>query len=168
VPGFERTYVVDTASHIGVRETRRIEGDYVLTEEDIVGALHFADSIGVDSNRQNPKGPRHSPDGMEGSESDIETRQMVATLFTYEIPYRCLLPQGIEGVIMAGRTISANHEADGYTRNQPACMATGQAAGVAAALAARAGSDARDLNVQEIQAGLRRFGTTLHVGEVAD
>jgi hypothetical protein len=168
VPGFERTYVVDTASHIGVRETRRIEGDYVLTEEDIVGALHFADSIGVDSNRQNPKGPRHSPDGMEGSESDIETRQMVATLFTYEIPYRCLLPQGIEGVIMAGRTISANHEADGYTRNQPACMVTGQAAGVAAALAARAGSDARDLNVQEIQAGLRRFGTTLHVGEVAD
>jgi len=168
VPGFERAYVVDTASHIGVRETRRIEGDYVLTEEDIVGAVHFADSIGVDSNRQNPKGPRHSPDGMEGSASDVETRQMVATLFTYEIPYRCLLPQGIEGVIMAGRTISANHDADGYTRNQPACMVTGQAAGVAAALAAQAGCDARDLNVQEIQAGLRRFGTTLHVGEVAD
>jgi hypothetical protein len=166
VPGFERAYVVDTASHIGVRETRRIEGDYILTEEDIVGAVHFADSIGVDSNRQNPKGPRHSPDGMEGAESDIETRQMVATLFTYEIPYRCLLPRGVEGVIMAGRTISANHEADGYTRNQPACMVTGQAAGVAAALAAQAGCDARDLNVQEIQAGLRRFGTTLHVGEV--
>ena len=166
VPGCERAYVLDTASHIGVRETRRIEGDYVLTEEDIVGGAHFADSIGVDSNRQNPHGPRHSPDGMEGSAADIETRQMVATLFTYEIPYRCLLPRNIEGVVMAGRTISANHAADGYTRNQPACMVTGQAAGVAAALAARAGGEARALNLQEIQAALRGFGTRLHRGEL--
>ena len=113
-----------------------------------------------------PHGPRHSPDGMEGAASDIETRQLVARLFTYEIPYRCLLPRNIEGVVMAGRTISANHAADGYTRNQPACMVTGQAAGVAAALAARAGGEARALNLQEIQAALRGFGTRLHRGEL--
>jgi hypothetical protein len=168
VPGFEKAYVLDTASHIGVRETRRIVGDYVLTEEDIVGGTRFPDSIGVDSNRQNPKGSRHSPDGMEGSTSDIETREMVATLYTYEIPYRCLLPQGIEGVVMAGRTISVNHEADGYTRNQPACMVTGQAAGVAAALAAGSGRTSREVPVTEIQQGLRRFGTRIYLDDGRD
>ena len=66
VPGFENAYILDTASHIGVRETRRILGGYVLTEQDILDKVNFADSIGIDSNRQNPHGPRHSPDGMEG------------------------------------------------------------------------------------------------------
>ena len=93
--------------------------------------MNFADSIGIDSNRQNLHGPRHSPDGMEGSAQDEENRELVASLFTYEIPYRCLVPQRVDGLIAAGRAISANHDADGYTRNQPACMVTGQAAGVA-------------------------------------
>jgi hypothetical protein len=163
VPGFEDTYIVDTASHIGVRETRRIVGDYVLTEDDIISATRFPDSIGVDANRQNPRGPRHSPDGGEGSAVDVETREMVATLFTYEIPYRCLLPQGIEGVLVAGRAISANHEADGYTRNQPACMVTGQAAGVAAALAADLDVRSRDVPIDQIQDSLRRLGARIHL-----
>jgi hypothetical protein len=70
---------------------------------------------------------------VEGSILDTETREQVATLYTYEIPYRCLLPQGVEGLLVASRAISSNHEADGDTRNQPACMVTGQAAGVAGA-----------------------------------
>jgi hypothetical protein len=167
IPGCEKAYVVDTASHIGVRETRRIVGEYVLAEEDIVGGTHFEDSIGIDANRQNPNGPRHSPDGMEGSRLDVETREMVATLFTYEIPYRCLLPRGIEGVVMAGRTISANHAADGYTRNQPACMVTGQAAGTAAALAASSGRMVRDVPASEVQEALRRLGARIHLDEQA-
>ncbi len=166
VPGFATAYILDSGSHIGVRETRRIIGDYVLTEEDIIQQVAFPDTIGIDSNRQNPKGPRHSPDGMEGSASDLETRHSVASLYTYEIPYRCLLPQRVEGLLVAGRSISANHEADGYTRNQPACMVTGQAAGMAAALAARGGILPRDLRIPDLHAALRMLGAKLRPGEM--
>ena len=167
VPGFARAYVLDSGSHIGVRETRRILGEYVLTEEDIIGQVAFPDTIGIDSNRQNPKGPRHSPDGKEGAVTDEETREQVATLYTYEIPYRCLVPQRVEGLLVAGRSISSNHEADGYTRNQPACMVTGQAAGVAAALAARQGILPREVSVPTLQAALRSLGAKLRPGELA-
>jgi hypothetical protein len=166
VPGCASAYLLDSGSHIGVRETRRIVGEYILTEEDIIQQVTFPDTIGIDSNRQNPKGPRHSPDGMEGSASDIETREWVATLYTYEIPYRCLLPQDVEGLLVAGRSISANHDADGYTRNQPACMVTGQAAGVAAALAARGGILPRQLNIPDIHMALRALGVKLRPSEL--
>jgi FAD dependent oxidoreductase len=98
---------------------------------------------------------------------DTETRQQVATLYTYEIPYRCLVPQAVDGLLVAGRAISSNHEADGYTRNQPACMVTGQAAGVAAALAAQAGIPPRALDIAALQAALRKLGTKLHPRELA-
>ena len=166
VPGFKSAYVVDSASHIGVRETRRAIGEYVLTEDDILAKTHFKDSIGIDSNRQNPRGPRHSPDGMEGSKQDQENRELVAQLFTYEIPYRCLVPTAVDGLLMAGRAISTNHDADGYTRNQPACMVTGQAAGVAAALSARLGTPPRDLDVAAIQRALRALKAKLHTDEI--
>jgi hypothetical protein len=166
VPGFENCYILDSASHIGVRETRRVRGEYVLTETDILNRSHFEDSIGIDSNRQNPGGPRHSPDGMEGSAEDIENRELVASLYTYEIPYRCLLPQNVEGLVIGGRAISSNHEADGYTRNQPACMVTGQAAGVAAALAAQNGVSPRDLDPARIQESLKALGTYIHLDEM--
>ncbi|MBL8669872.1 MAG: FAD-dependent oxidoreductase [Alphaproteobacteria bacterium] len=166
LPGFATAYILDSASHIGVRETRRIIGDYVLTEEDIVDGARFPDTIGVDSNRQNPKGFRHSPDGKEGSAEDIETREWVADLFTYEIPYRCLIPQRIDGLIVAGRAISSNHAADGYTRNQPACMVTGQAAGAAAALCARLDVEPRALDVATLQAALRQLDAKLRADEL--
>ncbi len=166
LPGFASAYILDSGSHIGVRETRRILGQYVLTEEDIVNGVAFPDTIGVDSNRQKPKGPRHSPDGMEGSASDIETREWIAALYTYEIPYRCLLPQRVEGLLVAGRAISSNHEADGYTRNQPACMVTGQAAGAAAALAARRQVVPRQADIAALQAALRAMGAKLRPAEV--
>jgi hypothetical protein len=168
LPGFSNAYVLDSASHIGVRETRRIVGEYVLTEEDIVQQAEFPDTIGIDANRQNPKGARHSPDGMEGSTADAETREQVASLFVYEIPYRCLLPQKVEGLLVAGRIVSANHEADGYTRNQPACMVTGQAAGAAAALALRCQTTPRALNVMLLQDRLRRLGAKLHPAELGN
>ena len=162
----ENTYILDSASHIGVRETRRVQGAYILTEQDILDKLRFEDSIGIDSNRQNPRGPRHSPDGMEGSAQDEENRELVASLFTYEIPYRCLVPQGVNGLVIAGRAISADHEADGYTRNQPACMVTGEAAGAAAALAAQLDVLPRDLDIDLLQQALRNLGAKLHISEL--
>ena len=103
---------------------------------------------------------------MEGSALDQENRELVASLFTYEIPYRCLLPQRVEGLLAAGRTISANHDADGYTRNQPACMVTGQAAGVAAALSAQSGILPREVDVGELRRLLRGLGAKLHTAEI--
>jgi hypothetical protein len=76
------------------------------------------------------------------------------------------LPQGVEGLLVAGRAISSNHEADGYTRNQPACMVTGQAAGVAGTLAARAGILPREVDMAELQAALRGLGTKLRPSEL--
>jgi hypothetical protein len=168
LPGFEKAYVLDSASHIGVRETRRVRGPYVLTERDILERRFFADSIGIDSNRQNPRGARHSPDGKEGSAEDEENRNLVASLFTYEIPLRCLLPERVEGLVVAGRAISADHDADGYTRNQPACMVTGQAAGVIASLAAQNNLPPRNVPVGEVQRLLRGFGTKLHLADLAN
>jgi hypothetical protein len=166
VPGFEKTYILDSASHIGVRETRRVQGGYVLTEQDILDKVRFEDSIGIDSNRQNPRGSRHNPDGMEGSAQDEENRELVASLFTYEIPYRCLVPQGIDGLVIAGRAISADHGADGYTRNQPACMVTGEAAGAAAALSVKLDMLPRHLEIKLLQQSLRNLGVKLHISEL--
>ncbi len=166
VPGFGAAYILDSASHIGVRETRRIRGGYVLTEQDILDRAHFDDSIGIDSNRQNPHGPRHSPDGKEGSAEDAENRELVAELFTYEIPYRCLLPQGVDGLLAAGRAISADHDADGYTRNQPACMVTGQAAGAAASLSVRLGLLPRQIEYGALERELRALGARIHISEL--
>ena len=103
---------------------------------------------------------------MEGSAHDEENRDLVASLFTYEVPYRCLVPQRVEGLLVAGRAISADHAADGYTRNQPACMVTGQAAGVAAALSAQGGVLPRQLDVALLQRTLRDLGAKLHVAEI--
>ncbi len=162
IPGFERSWIVDSASTIGVRETRRIRGGYVMTEEDILAGRHYADVVAVDANQQNPRQQGgHPPDGKEGGPQDVEARELVARMFVYEIPYRCLVPQEIDGLLVAGRSISVDHHADVYTRNQGSCMATGQAAGVAAAVSVADGVLPRAVDVVKVQAGLRRVGADL-------
>lgn len=75
-----------------------------------------------------------------------------------EIPYRCLVPQGVEQILVAGRCISADHEAHARSRNMPACMATGQARGLAAAIAVEEGVPVRRVPVAKVQAALRELG----------
>jgi hypothetical protein len=161
VPGFSQSYLLDTAPVLGVRETRRVVGDYVLSEDDIVEARAFPDVIGVPGYRHTRGMPVHSPDGQEGAESDVVNREAIDALYVYGIPYRCLLPVGVEGLVVAGRCISATHAADGYTRVIPSCMLTGQAAGTAAALAAQAGIPPRRLDVSRLQHSLARQGVRL-------
>jgi len=162
LPGFEHSWIVDSASTIGVRETRRIRGEYVMTEDDILAGRHYPDVVAVDANQQNPgQQGGHPPDGKEGGPQDQEARELIARMFVYEIPYRCLVPQGIEGLLVAGRCLSVDHHADVYTRNQGSCMATGQAAGVAAAIAARTHVVPRSVDVPAVQAGLRGLGADL-------
>jgi hypothetical protein len=86
----------------------------------------------------------------------------------YEIPYRCLLPQGVEQILVAGRCISADHDAHARSRNMPACMATGQAAGVAAAIAVEDGVTVRQVQVAKVQAALRAIGMPLRASEITE
>lgn len=162
IPGFERSWIVDSASTIGVRETRRIRGGSVMTEEDILAGRHYADVVAVDANQQNPRQQGgHPPDGKEGGPQDVEARELIARMFVYEIPYGCLVPQEIDGLLVAGRCISVDHHADVYTRNQGSCMATGEAAGVAAAVSVADGVPPRAVDVAKVQLGLRKLGVDL-------
>ncbi len=137
VPGFENSFLLDTASQIGVRETRRPVGPYQLTRADIDAGRSFPDSIGV-GNLWNSQG-------------------------TYDIPRRALLPQGVSNLLVAGRCISADHQATDITRTIPVWMVTGQGAGVAAALAARAGSATQEVDLSTLQAELLRQQVNLTV-----
>jgi hypothetical protein len=162
IPGFEQAFILDSASTIGVRETRRIRGEYVMTEDDILAGRHYDDVVAVDANQQNPRQQGgHPPDGKEGGPQDIEARKLVARMFVYEIPYRSLVPQDVDGLLVAGRCLSVDHHADVYTRNQGSAMATGVGAGVAAALAARVSVAPRHVDVRVVQAQLRALGTDL-------
>jgi len=137
VPGFENSFLLDTASQIGVRETRRPLGRYQLTMDDVKAGRAFPDSIGVGNLWSGPG--------------------------RYDIPYRALLPQGVANLLVAGRCISADHQAHDITRAIPPCMVTGQGAGVAAALAARSRSAVDQLDLGALRAELLRQQVRLSV-----
>jgi hypothetical protein len=151
VPGFERSYVAQSGVVIGVRETRRITGEYQLTADDILGAHKWDDVVARGTypiDIHNPRGKGTVLMRLPAGES-------------YDIPLRCLLPQRVDHLTVAGRAISGTHEAHSSYRVMPIAMATGQAAGVCAALAARAGKAARDVPAGDVQAELRRQGAAL-------
>ncbi len=151
VPGFARAYIAQSGTTIGVRETRRIIGDYQLTAEDILTARQFEDGIA----RGSYPIDIHDPQG-----KGTVLRRLPAG-GAYDIPLRCLLPQGVERVLVAGRCISGTHEAHASYRVTPIAMATGQAAGVCAALASAGGERPRDIDYRDVQAHLVRQGANL-------
>jgi hypothetical protein len=153
VPGFEAARLGQVSPILGVRETRHILGEYTLTGADSRGETTFEDTIAADTSALDI----HDPKG-----GDVDFQSMPP----YEIPYRCLLPRGIEQVLVAGRCISADHEAHARSRNMPACMATGQAAGIAAAIAVEEGVRVRDVPVKKVQAALRELGMPLRANEI--
>ena len=148
VPGFERAYMVQSGTAIGVRETRRILGDYQLTSADVLAARKFDDVVARCSypiDIHNPKGPGTILQRLPPGEA-------------FDIPLRCLLPRNVEGLVVAGRCISGTHEAHSSYRVMPVAMAIGQAAGACAALAARRRVPPRALAAREVQAELVRQG----------
>ncbi len=146
IPGFENAYVDRVAPFMGIRETRRIEGEYTLTEQDIFDCARFDDAIGVASYPVD----LHHPVGGDCS--------LYWCPDCYDIPYRSLIPKGVDGVIAAGRCISATHLALASVRVMGPAMCIGEAAGKAAALAVRDNVELRDVNVAELQAALREEG----------
>ena len=143
LPGWEKATVRETLPQIGVRQSRRIHGEYTLTDEDLRGSRHFDDAI-----------------------ARLGSYLLVYKLYDpaglhYDIPYRCLVPRDIKGLLVAGRCISCDYLADNTMRLIVPCFATGQAAGIAAAQAVRKGVEPREVCSAELQDGLRRQGVYL-------
>lgn len=154
LPGLENARVLDSASTIGVRESRRIAGMYTLTLGDLVEGRHFEDVIAVAGYPVDI----HSPTSSAGPFDEDEVPK---TANVYEIPYSALVPHSLEGVLAAGRCISATHEALAATRVMPPSFAIGQAAGEAAAGAVHEGVPPAHVNVSALQKRLVSNGAYL-------
>ncbi|MFP5363812.1 MAG: FAD-dependent oxidoreductase [Thermoleophilia bacterium] len=152
VPGFADAYVVQSGSHIGVRETRRIVGEYQLSGDDVRRSRRFDDVVA----RGSYPIDIHDPEGGRGT-----LLERLPAGGAYDIPLRCLIPRAVDGLLVGGRCISGTHEAHSSYRVTPIALATGQAAGVAAALAARAGVAARDVPAGDVQLALLEQGADL-------
>lgn len=149
VPGGEHAVLAAIYPAIGVRESRRIIGDYLLTGEDVKSGARFPDAVA----RGIYLLDIHNPDEI-GKPSELIPLEQ-----PYDIPYRALLPAGVEGILTAGRCISGDHIAQSSYRIMSHCMAMGEAAGTAAALACRNGVSPRALDPAELRAELERNGT---------
>ena len=150
MPGFEHAYFADTPTQLGVRETRRARGDYELTGDDVLGAARFDDAIACGSWPQEFH--------VAGTETQYVWLDEGAY---YQVPYRSLLVQGVDNLLVAGRCISATHEALASTRVIAPSMAQGEAAGIAGAMAARTGTSLRALDVAAVQDALSARGAFL-------
>ncbi|MBQ0081296.1 MAG: FAD-dependent oxidoreductase [Alistipes sp.] len=149
IPGFENAWIEKVAPFMGIRESRVIEGRYVLTAQDILQRTQFPDVITVAGY---PVDIHHS----NGNDCT-----MIFCDDAYGIPYRTLLPKNIEGLLVAGRCSSMNHEAMAATRVMSTCMALGEAAGCAARIAAEDKVKVSEVNVKKVQEALLENGAFL-------
>jgi hypothetical protein len=151
VPGFENAYLQMTAPQIGVRESRRVVGEYMLTADDCLTARKFPDSI----TRGSYCVDIHNPTGSGTTIKQIPPGDW------YEIPYRCLVPLHIRNLLIGARSISATHEAHSAIRVMPIVIGIGQAAGAAAGLSVKHSLEPRQLSVHELQQELIAQGQQL-------
>ncbi len=149
VPGFEKAWIETVAPFMGIRESRVIVGKYVMTAEDILQQKHFDDVIAVAGY---PVDIHHAKGG---------DCTMLFCDDAYDIPYRVLVPEKIENLLVAGRCSSMNHEAMAATRVMSTCMALGEAAGTAARIALAAGVKPSQVDVAEVQKALLANGAYL-------
>lgn len=149
VPGFEKSYIVDLPPQLGIRETRRVVGGYMLSGEDVLGCASFDDSIGVNGW---PKESHVAGDVVFEFPPIPESRGF------NELPYRMLVPERIDNLLVAGRCASMTHEGQSAARVSGACFAMGEAAGSAAALALSGNTIPRDIAVEKLQQRLKDEG----------
>jgi hypothetical protein len=152
IPGYEHAHIVAFSTQIGVRESRRIYGEYRLTREDVLDARKFEDSVGLCGA---PIEDHHT--GRDTRWSYLPEGEAVS------IPYRSLVPQKAEGLLVAGRCFSATHDAHASVRSMAQCMAMGQAAGIAAALSLDQHTTPRALPYARLRDALLAAGATLEI-----
>ncbi len=151
-PGFERAYIVEIAPQLGIRETRRVHGEYTVTEEDILGCADFPDAIGV-----------------QGWPVEAHVSGDVSFVFARkergynQLPYRMIVPLAVNNLLVAGRCASMTHEGQSSARVSGPCFVMGQAAGTAADLAIRSGVAPRAVDVKTLQGRLERDGACLGI-----
>lgn len=159
---FAASFLVATAPAMGIRESRRVIGDYTITLEDYLARRTFADEIGRNSYyidvHQNETEREDANRGEFIADNRVEHYQPGES---HGIPYRSLIPTGVDNVLTAGRNVSCDHMVQGSVRVMPTALVTGQAAGTAAGLAALEGTDTRGLDVQKLRARLQADGAYL-------
>lgn len=156
VAGYEDAYLIGTATRLGIRESRRLDGRYVLTRDDVLQATDFHDTIA--------RCGAPIEDHAAGSATRWEyvgSGTEEPTGMTYGIPFRSLLPTTVDGLAVAGRCLSATHDAHASVRSMGQCMAMGEAAGTAAALASRQDVPLAKVDTQQLQDVLTEQGVLL-------
>ena len=143
--------LISIASHIGVRESRKLKGEHILTGEELRGLVNFEDTIalgcyGIDI---------HSPTGTGTTMYFFKAGEY------YRIPYRSLLPKEYDNMLVAGRCLSANHEAHSAVRIMPTCATMGEAAGIAVSVAKKTATNTHSLDVKIVQKRLREVGAVI-------
>ncbi|MER3484153.1 MAG: FAD-binding dehydrogenase [Meiothermus sp.] len=155
--GCERSFIASYAPMVGVRETRRIVGEYVLTLEDILHCKTFADAVC----RNHYPVDIHTPRGQKLYHERSGDLPYFKKDAYHEIPYRSLIPLGLSNVLVPGRCASATFEAQSAIRVQQNCHSMGEAAGLAAAWCAREGLQTRQVNGERLREALRKRGANL-------
>lgn len=152
VPGYEKCKISSSANTLGVRETRRFIGEYILTDDDLAAGRQFEDAIVHNANFivdiHNPIGGGQA----EGIPEEVQP---------YDIPYRCFIPIGVENLILTGRCISGTHRAHASYRVMSICMAMGQGTGIAAALSVKRQTTPRLLPAALIRERLVELGVQM-------
>jgi hypothetical protein len=156
-PGFETAYIVEIAPQIGIRETRRVVGEYMLSERDILGCADFPDAIGVNG---------WPVEAHVAGDVVIKFAGVPASRGYNQLPYRMIVPRGVDNMFVAGRCASMTHDGQSSSRVSGPCFAMGQAAGTAADLALSAGVTPAKVDVPALQRRLEKDGAWLGTGEV--
>lgn len=150
-PAFRNAYLVSCATHIGVRESRKLKGVHILTAQELMDCTRFPDSIALGDYDIDI----HNPEGSGTSHYYFQPGTY------YTIPYRSLLPKEFDNLLVAGRCISATHEAQASIRIMPICATLGEAAGTAVGIAWHSGTDVHTLDIAALQAKLRENGAAI-------
>ena len=152
LPGYENCKYIGSGTTLGVRESRRVVGEYYITAEELVEGKRFEDVI---VHNAEFLVDIHNPTGSGQAEEKIQYCK------PYDLPYGCFVPKKIDGLFTAGRCISGTHRAHASYRVMSICLAMGQAVGVAAAMCAQRGCTPRQLNVKDLQKELLALGIEL-------
>ena len=142
VPGFENAKLRNFGMTLGTRESRKVDGHYLLTAHDVMNQAKFEDSVAI------------FPEFIDGVGYLIKP----TTGRYYQIPYRCILPKKVDNLLVAGRSISGDKIAHVSFRNMSCCVATGQAAGVAAAVSISENTSTANVDVKKVQDALIKQG----------
>lgn len=153
-PGFERSYILDIAPQVGIRETRRIVGGYQLTEEDVLGCASFDDTIGVNG---------WPVEAHVKGDVVFKFQDIPASRGFNHLPYRMIVPRQVDNLLVAGRCASMTHMGQSAARVSGGCFVMGQAAGTAAALAIGDNRRPRNIDIRQLQGKLEADGAYLGI-----